>query len=156
MLDVSLDAPPPFRGVPPMNIIVCGGRDFTRSTILFEALDRMHAESPITLVIEGGQRTMRDRIPVGGADFWAFVWAAKRGVRCRTVEAKWHDLSYPDAQIRTGNGGRKYDANAGPRRNTEMLTMRPDRVVAFKGGDGTADMVRQARAAGIPVTEVKP
>jgi ABC-type branched-subunit amino acid transport system substrate-binding protein len=32
---------------------------------------------------------------------------------------------------------------------------KPDAVVAFPGGRGTADMVRQARAAGIEVREVQ-
>ncbi|KWT72357.1 hypothetical protein APY04_0151 [Hyphomicrobium sulfonivorans] len=31
---------------------------------------------------------------------------------------------------------------------------RPDLVVAFVGGRGTADMVRRARAAGVKVREV--
>jgi hypothetical protein len=31
---------------------------------------------------------------------------------------------------------------------------RPDLVVAFPGGRGTADMVRRARAAGISVIEI--
>lgn len=138
-----------------MIILVCGGRDFTDSASLTKFLDLLHAETPITLVIEGGQRTMRDREPVGGADFWAFVWAARRAIRCRTVDADWLDLSHPDARIRTGQGGRRYDANAGPRRNAAMLAMRPDRVIAFKGSAGTADMVRQARAAGIHTTEIR-
>jgi predicted Rossmann-fold nucleotide-binding protein len=34
-----------------------------------------------------------------------------------------------------------------------MLDMKPDGVVAFPGGDGTADMVRRARAAGVKVWE---
>lgn len=45
---------------------------------------------------------------------------------------------------------------AGPIRNAQMLAEgRPDAVLAFPGGRGTADMVRQARAAGVPVWEVK-
>jgi predicted polyphosphate/ATP-dependent NAD kinase len=31
------------------------------------------------------------------------------------------------------------------------LTWKPDLVVAFPGGDGTADMVWRAEAAGVPV-----
>jgi hypothetical protein len=44
-------------------------------------------------VIEGGQRTTRDSKPVGGPDFWAFVWAARHRVRCHTVDADLLDLS---------------------------------------------------------------
>lgn len=32
---------------------------------------------------------------------------------------------------------------------------KPDLVIAFPGGRGTADMVRRARAAGIEVREIK-
>jgi predicted Rossmann-fold nucleotide-binding protein len=32
---------------------------------------------------------------------------------------------------------------------------RPDAVIAFPGGKGTADMVRKARAAGLPVVEAR-
>jgi hypothetical protein len=28
-------------------------------------------------------------------------------------------------------------------------------IIAFKGGNGTADMIRQGKAAGVPVYEVK-
>jgi len=41
---------------------------------------------------------------------------------------------------------------AGPIRNSRMLKEgNPDKVVAFPGGRGTADMVRKARGAGVPV-----
>lgn len=45
---------------------------------------------------------------------------------------------------------------AGPLRNARMLAEgRPDAVIAFPGGKGTADMVRKARAAGLPVVEAR-
>lgn len=41
---------------------------------------------------------------------------------------------------------------AGHIRNTQMLVeCKPDLVVAFEGGKGTANMVRQAEAAGVRV-----
>lgn len=47
-----------------------------------------------------------------------------------------------------GRDGRK----AGPIRNQRMLDEgKPDLVIAFPGGKGTADMVRRAMAAGIKV-----
>jgi len=43
---------------------------------------------------------------------------------------------------------------AGPIRNQQMLDEgKPNLVVAFPGGRGTADIVRRARAAGIEVVE---
>ena len=45
-----------------------------------------------------------------------------------------------------------YGRRAGPIRNQEMIDEgKPDGVVAFPGGKGTADMVRRAEAAGLKV-----
>lgn len=43
---------------------------------------------------------------------------------------------------------------AGPLRNQEMVDSGIDFLVAFPGGRGTADMVRRAEAAGVPVRMV--
>lgn len=49
----------------------------------------------------------------------------------------------------------KYGMSAGPIRNKQMLDEGcPDLVVAFPGGKGTANMVAQAKKAGIKVIEV--
>ena len=81
------------------------------------------------MVIEGGAR---------GADRLARLWARARGIHVATVDALWD----------------YYDNGAGPIRNQAMLQLRPDVVVAFPGGTGTADMVKRAKAAGIQVIEV--
>jgi len=74
-----------------------------------------------------------------GADTLGQEWAEARGVPCDVFMANWAGL------------GRK----AGPIRNQEMLDQgRPNMVVAFPGGRGTADMVRRARGAGVEVIEV--
>lgn len=45
--------------------------------------------------------------------------------------------------------------NAGPIRNKQMLDEgKPDLVLAFPGGRGTANMVTQARKAGVRVVDV--
>jgi hypothetical protein len=36
-----------------------------------------------------------------------------------------------------------------------LLEGKPDLVVAFPGGKGTADMVRRARKANVPVKEIE-
>lgn len=49
----------------------------------------------------------------------------------------------------------KYPKAAGPIRNQQMLDEgKPNLVVAFPGGRGTADMVRRARKAGVEVKEI--
>lgn len=51
--------------------------------------------------------------------------------------------------------GGPLDRSAGPKRNQRMLDKgKPDLVLAFPGGDGTADMVRKAKSAGVPIIEV--
>lgn len=110
-----------------MKALVCGGRDFTDRTQLFNYLDTM---TSITFIIEGGAR---------GADRLAKQWAQARGVPYRTYPADWS----------------RYRSAAGSTRNQQMLDeAQPDIVIAFQGGRGTANMVRLARSAGVRVVEV--
>jgi YspA, cpYpsA-related SLOG family len=128
-----------------MRTLVCGGRTFWDPELVFRTLDGL--DPPITAIIEGGQ---------WGADSLARTWAYRHGMRPETYEANWEDLSHPDAVIRRWSSGARYDAMAGPRRNQRMLVEgKPDRVIAFPGGRGTADIVAKARAAGVPVIEVE-
>jgi hypothetical protein len=114
----------------PLRVLVCGGRDYDNGTALFAALDTAHAETPIGYVIQGG---------APGADFLAKLWAEARNVPCVELRADW----------------RAHGRSAGPIRNMLMLEKgKPDLVLAFPGGRGTADMVRQARAAGVRVREI--
>jgi len=115
-----------------VKVLVCGGRDYTAADVLFNALDALHAECAVSELVHGQAR---------GADQLAYMWGASRlGEHAlRAFPAEWG----------------KFGRAAGPRRNQQMLDEgKPDRVVAFPGGRGTADMVRRAKRAGIPVTEV--
>lgn len=115
-----------------MRVLVCGGRDFADAVFLNAELDRLHAEYRFTVLIEGCAR---------GADQLAGLWADARGIRHLKFPADWHGL------------GRK----AGPIRNEQMLREgKPNLVVAFPGGRGTAHMSGIARAAGLTVIEPKP
>jgi len=112
-----------------MKVLVCGGRRYTDQTFAFAVLDRVHVKRPITLIIEGGAT---------GADRFAREWAIARGVRYQTFEANWQ----------------RYGNRAGPVRNHTMLREgKPDFVVAFAGGSGTAHMVRIAKEASTRVLE---
>jgi hypothetical protein len=47
---------------------------------------------------------------------------------------------------------KKHGKSAGPIRNAQMLDEgKPDYVLAFPGGPGTANMIKQAKQRGIPV-----
>lgn len=113
-----------------MILLACGGRDYNDRAAGWPVLDAVHAKRPIQLLIHGA---------APGADHLAAAWAIERGIPALAVPARWHDL---------GN-------RAGPDRNRRMLegilAMKPDGVIAFPGGRGTTDMVRQANAAGVTV-----
>lgn len=111
-----------------MRIIVCGGRYFTDERRLYSVLDHLHLAEGITEVVEGGAT---------GADAFGGQWADSRGVWRTTVNADWE----------------LHGLGAGMRRNRKMLGMKPDAVVAFPGGRGTAHMVRIATGAGVRVIQ---
>jgi hypothetical protein len=113
-----------------MKVLVCGGRDFNNTLAVFGALDRAHAKHGITLVIHGACPT--------GADSLAEKWAKSREIPYLGHPAPW--------KLR-GKG-------AGPMRNQAMLDLyAPEGLIAFPGGDGTADMIRRAKTAGLAVWE---
>lgn len=109
-----------------MRVLVTGGRNYTDVERIYSALDALG----VTLLIHGG---------ASGADTEAGRWADFHGVPCMVFPAPW------------AHHGRA----AGPIRNGWMLEYgRPDLVVAFPGGRGTANMVKQARDRGVEVREV--
>ncbi len=112
-----------------MRVLVCGGRHLINIAFVWTTLDRLHAETPFTAIMQGG---------ADGADYLANEWAkTKPGVERYVCRADW----------------KKHSNAAGPIRNARMLEWKPDLVVAFPGHTGTADMVRRAREAGIEVRE---
>ncbi len=80
------------------------------------------------IFISGGAR---------GADSMIINWCYARGLPCAVVKANWD----------------YYKRRGGSLRNGWMLLLEPDLVVAFPGGDGTADMIKQTRSKGIDVYE---
>lgn len=113
-------------------ILVCGGRDFNNQDLFNKAMEVASKWfAPRFCIIHGAAR---------GADRMAMFWAFVRGCAMISMPANWD----------------YYDRSAGSIRNGWMLEFgMPDLVIAFPGGKGTADMVKQARAAGIDVWEVK-
>lgn len=113
----------------PFRVLVCGGRDFKDAALVDRALSSVSRKHGFLHVIHGGAR---------GADKLADTWACENGCDISEFPANW-----------------KADGNAaGPIRNQRMLDdSDPQLVVAFPGGKGTADMIRRARSAGLPVWE---
>ena len=133
-----------------MRVLVCGGRGYGNVSVTVpgehqiaavqlardqryrvkHTLDFIHDASPIDVVIHGG---------ASGADTHGGYWAFFHGIPEIVFTANW-----------TAHG-----KAAGPLRNSRMLVEgKPDLVVAFPGGRGTADMVLKAKMAGVKVMEV--
>jgi hypothetical protein len=112
-----------------MRTLICGGRHFADADLLWTSLDQLNAETPggISEVITGDGP---------GAEMLAVEWAQARNIPYRLFIAD-----------RVTHG-----RSAGAIRNQDMLdTGKPDLVVAFSGGRGTADLVRRAGKAGVAV-----
>lgn len=118
-------------------VLVCGGRDANKHDVwnwleknaIADISDALGVYlCPITKMIHGGAR---------GADEGAADWGkSEPGVTVVAYPADW----------------KKHGKAAGPIRNQRMIDEgKPDVVIAFPGGRGTADMIRRAEAAGIPV-----
>jgi len=108
-------------------ILVCGGRDYLDMPFLFGVLDMQAEQGPISTIIQGDCPT--------GADKLARMWAISRNEHFDRFPADWN----------------AHGRAAGPIRNQQMIDEgKPTKVFAFPGGRGTADMVRRAKAAGIP------
>lgn len=109
-----------------MKIIVCGGRYYRDSLTFCEALNKL---KDLQLIIHGD---------ASGADTMANHYALARGI----------------AQVKCPANWSQYGHAAGPIRNKSMLIdHKPDLVVAFPGGRGTANMINLAKRAGVPVWE---
>ena len=74
-----------------------------------------------------------------GADRVAGQVAAKWGIKVWKFPANWA----------------RYGKSAGPRRNYQMIQEgRPTLVLAFPGGAGTANMIKQASKAGLTIRRI--
>ena len=114
-----------------MRVAFTGGRAFRDSARVRDAIMNLTEEATTAA-------GLRLQVIVGdaaGADYLVRRWCQALRIPHRVYEARWAE----------------YGRAAGPLRNQQMVEAGPDLVVAFPGGAGTADMVRRAEAAGIPV-----
>lgn len=114
-----------------MKILVTGGRDFNDYETVAAALRRyINPGDDDSIVIHGGAT---------GADRCARNWCEANGVHHASVPALWD----------------WWGKSAGPRRNRAMAYhLSPELVLAFPGGKGTEDMVKQAQKFGYDVMRV--
>jgi hypothetical protein len=110
-----------------VKVLVCGGRNFNDALTLGSWLGGIHKDHGISLLIHGG---------ANGADKMAGEFGKWQGIPVKEYPADWQ----------------KHGKAAGPIRNRQMLEDgKPDLVIAFAGGRGTANMIDQARKAGVKV-----
>lgn len=114
-----------------MRILVCGGRDFYDWRLLEQTLYDLLKGETENCIIEGG---------ASGADLLSKQYAWYNKIDYIECLADWD----------------KHGKKAGILRNIEMLEKgKPDLVVAFPGGKGTAHMVKIAKEANIEVKEIE-
>lgn len=112
-----------------VTLLVCGGRDYADNQALNSFLNELAKGQPIAQLIHGA---------ASGADSLASQWAKAKGIPVKPFPADW----------------KTHGKSAGYRRNEQMLQEgRPDLVVAFPGGMGTAHMLKIARQAGVTTQE---
>lgn len=116
-----------------MRVLVCGSRGFKDIELMGKFFHQFFdRDDTITLIhgdAEGADQMAEDVLEA----------MFKGGFRVERYPAEWD----------------KYGKAAGPIRNQQMLDEgRPDMVIAFPGGKGTAHMVAIALEAGIPVQEI--
>lgn len=113
-----------------MRVLICGGRDYRNRDQFFNTMDSLDQQYRVSHVIHGCAR---------GADHQAEVWGTLRNKEMLRFPADWNNL------------GRA----AGMIRNKKMLDeAKPQLVVAFPGGKGTANMVQRARLRNIQVIQI--
>lgn len=114
-----------------MRVLVCGGRNYSDKCYLWSVLDGL-GPPEVSAIISGAAK---------GADALAAEWAKRFGFPLYEFPADW----------------KAHGKAAGPIRNQRMIDDgKPDLVVAFAGGRGTADMTRRAEISGIPIRRIPP
>jgi hypothetical protein len=111
-------------------LLVCGGRNYNNLERAYVELDAALDYFKDIIVVQGD---------APGADRLAKAWCYERGIHCASVPGLWEKR------------GRR---SAGPLRNSAMLALRPHAILAFPGGSGTEDMIKQGIKAKIPVYRV--
>lgn len=113
-----------------MKVLVTGSRNWLDKEVVETAIARVKPD----IIIEGGAR---------GTDTIAKQYAYKTAIKVIEVKAEWN----------------KYGKNAGGIRNSIMVSMKPDLVLAvstdLSKDKGTNDMVRKAIKKGIKVWLIK-
>lgn len=113
-----------------MRILVTGGRSYIAHRTIRDVLATYDATPPPTL-----------------------VHGAASGADRTAAQVATHVLGWPVEEHPAD--WKQHGRAAGPIRNQHMVSLGADILIAFPGGKGTADCVRRAERAGIPVHHVE-
>ncbi len=120
-----------------MKVLVCGGREYNDRKFMFDTL--MEYWNASREIIPFDKNIYHLEIISGmapGADAFGAEFAKHMRLKLHEFPADW----------------KSHGRAAGPIRNQKMVDEgKPDLVIAFPGGRGTADMIRRAESANIPV-----
>ncbi len=112
-------------------ILVCGGRDYTNKELVYSVLNAAKAAHNIECIISGMAQ---------GADTFGSMWAIENNIPLLKFPADW----------------KTYGGAAGPIRNQQMLNEgKPNLIFAFPGKNGTKNMIKIGKRAGIVVLSIK-
>lgn len=118
--------------------IVAGPRNYTDKDFVF---DELSVRFPVSIrhnleIVEGG---------ASGVDRLAREWAIEKGVKYKTFDANWEDMTEPCVRRFSKKNG-YYNALAGMKRNTRMAEY-ATHLIAFWDykSKGTGDMIKQAK-----------
>lgn len=129
-------------------LLICGGRNFgitsQQQAFIKQTLDKLCWDNKWILEPDEYGNYLNDVFVIAGkakgVDTVAIDWAISNWCGFVEYPAQW-DL---------------YGKRAGYLRNQQMLDEgKPDYVIAFPGGKGTAMMIRIAEKAGVPVFIIK-
>lgn len=111
-----------------MKLIIAGGRDYKPTAGDVEFLDLLYKIFKITEVVSGG---------ASGADAFGEQWAGERCISIKRFPADWE----------------AHGRFAGPIRNAQMAAY-ADALVAFPGGAGTRNMIKEAKANNLRIIDL--
>lgn len=141
-----------------MRILVCGGRNFANPIPYDHSPENKKAMDEYRFVMnELHKISIEFSKEYNEHDNWlptdiVIINGSAKGVD--SASSDWAIVNYAQLEEYPADW-KTYGKGAGPIRNQQMLDEgKPDLVVAFPGESGTADMVRRAKKAGIPVREI--
>lgn len=133
-----------------VKLAVVGSRTIVNKSRIYFEIDEarklLEAKGYIITEIVSGISDDEERDDKG-VDFVAREYARGHKIKYKGFPAAWDDLKEP-CILRTNHRGQKYNALAGPNRNTKIVEYATHVLAIWKDNSpGTGDTIKKARAA---------